>query len=149
MNSVETIKSKQAESVFNYILDPSYTSLYNNEFCTQETQPGFSCKSTAQKHDVDNESLLLRGTQSYGIAQPEPKFDIKPHKILDDNRFSFGENYVSRQSKSLKSISTLENERYLNDFPKSHNSTQANTPLIDSFSLFGIDTRQAVKYGNK
>jgi len=145
----ETVKSNQSTSVSKYVLDPTYKSLYNQHAC-QRTPPGFSCVSTHEKFDnIDNETELLRGTRSYGIIQKPTVKPVMTTPQIDKNAsplLPFGTNYITRQSKSAKSISLVQNDRYLHDFPDHHNNLQQNTPLVDVYALFGLDTRQAVKY---
>ena len=147
----ETVKSNQSMMVSNYILDPSYKVLHNDKIC-QQTPPGFSCRSTHEKlhNNIDDETNLLRGQQSFGIIQkPTVKNQVQSPKINKlDNQLPFGNNYVTRQSKSEKSISLMPNDRYVEYFPENHTDIQTRTPLVDVFSLFGVDTRQAVKYAS-
>jgi hypothetical protein len=144
----ETVKSNQSTSVSQYVLDPTYKSLYNQHAC-QQTPPGFSCISTHEKFDnIDNETALLRGTRSYGVIQKPTVKPVMNMPQIDKNasQLPFGNDFITRQHKSVKSISLLQNNRYLNEFPEHHNNLQQNTPLTDTYALFGLDTRQAIKY---
>lgn len=143
-----TLEEQQTQSVFTHIVNPAFTQYYNSP-CTQS--PGLHCNSiTTDQTLVDHETKLQRGTQSYGVL-PETSASEIPAQTPTTQRFEdmIPTYSALRDSKSCYAIH--ENQRDIDTqlYPTQASNLHETTPYIESTQLFGIDSRQAIKFGKR
>jgi hypothetical protein len=138
--------NQQNDSVTNYIFNESNI-FHLGDACVQS--PGLSCKSIhGQNKIIDVETNMWKSQESYPIVNPSlapTQNTISPPSKKISLPFSAGE-WQLRESKSSSTISTTTNERWLHSMPIHHPLVQERVPSITSIDLFGVDTRQLIKY---
>jgi len=133
-------RSEQSDRVSDYILNVSSTSQYGSNICGPPPT-GLHCKTTYEQSKViDVETQLRNGTQSVAIT---PKINQTMHTPIVK---SFARSGISesdlRESKTCKTISRLQNDRWQQPVPiKSQNS-----PIWEVNDILGVDSRNLIKY---
>ena len=135
-------RSEQSHRVFDYILSSSNTSQYGSSKC-EPPPTGFHCKETFEQSKViDLETLLRNGTQSIAVT---PKINTVAFQLPPT---SFAHSAISewnlRDSKTCKTISRLENDRWHQPVPV----RSPNSAIWEVNDILGVDSRQLVKYSN-
>ena len=137
--------NSQNESVTNYIFNNANT-FHLAESCIQS--PGLSCKSVhGQNKIIDLETTMWKGKESHAVVNPslpsvEGASSVPPPK--QHLPFAAGQ-WTLRESKSAKTISTVSNDRWVDSMP-SHHPLAQNRVNASSIELYGVDTRQLIKY---
>jgi hypothetical protein len=100
---------------------------------------GVYCKSYSSANNIDVESTLIHGEISKAIERPVPK----PSTVSNTTPVLFRKalrSFESKEHKSVKSEQTILDRINHNILPSKFNN------IIPRNELFGIDTRNVIKY---
>jgi hypothetical protein len=134
----------QNEQIRNYLFSDD-ASHHLGEHCRQSL--GVSCKAVnGQNKIIDVETTLLKSAASYAVVNESSNVEIPTVPIapqFSQMPFSVG-HWELRGGKSVNTISLEANTRMVEPLPNSHPSIHAH--VGDSINLFGVDSRQLIKY---
>lgn len=150
---IPTPKEESNDIVFRHVVDPVYITGYNQGCPSIQL---LNCKSINTSKDViDNETQLIRGIQSYGVIQSAPDVSVVSSPCSARVHTPFQEQLNPEYSnlrlkKSCNTVSIHENQRDVDVrlYPTPESQLHRTTPYAHPTSLFGTDSRQAMKYSD-
>jgi hypothetical protein len=136
-------RTEQSDRVSDYILNMNSTSQYGHNICGPPPT-GLHCKTTNEQSTViDIETSLRNGTQSVAVT-PKVNQTCQPPIVKSFARSGISE-WDLRESKTCKTISKLENNRWQQPVPVE----SLNSSIWEVNDILGVDSRNLIKYSNK
>lgn len=134
-------RTEQSVRVNEYVMNKNHTTQYEKGICNAPPT-GFHCKTTfEQSNIIDVETSLRNGQQSFGVT-PQSTLNLANISApLSNSPVTLPERNL-RECKSTKTISNLQNERWVEPTPRDISTTSSNDWIL------GVDTRQLVKYSD-
>jgi len=138
------LRTEQSERVHDYVLNKSHIHQYGSGVCN-DPPTGLNCKTTFEQSNViDVDTFLRNSAQSFAVT---PKSSQHASNISTAVAATASPVVIPewnlRESKSVKTISKVENGRWNEPTPESVRIPA----LMNVNQILGIDTRQFVKYG--
>ena len=134
-------RTEQSVRVNEYVMNKNHTTQYGKGICNAPPT-GFHCKTTfEQSNIIDVETSLRNGQQSFGVTPQSTLNHANISAPLSNSPVTLPERNL-RECKSTKTISNLQNERWVEPTPRDISTTSSNDWIL------GVDTRQLVKYSD-